>query len=425
MKIIYLVLDGAAGDPSLGETAYMVAEKPNLDGLAKRGVCGMVYTVGKGVAPESDAAVLSILGYDPDKDYTGRGPLEALGLGMNLIEGKEIAFRGNFATVDPETGRLIDRRVGRSLTSQEASILASHLNGMLLDGGEGYVRVKSSIGHRISVIIGHRRKKLSDNVGNTDPAYDRKGRISVSLKSYKPYIRKCYPLDTTEESFTTCRLVDEFTQKAREVLSNHPVNRERISKGLLPANAVLLRDAGGSVPKLEPLEKIYRGLKFKALVEMPVEAGIARASGMRIIEIPPPTGNLKEDYSLRAEKVIGELEENTLIYAHLKGPDEPGHDGDLDRKKRAIEMIDRHFVSRVMEILDDETGIIVTSDHATPWQLKSHSDAPVPLLVYIRGLEPDSTEAFNEIECMKGKLGLLPSGRNILPVSLRALGWKV
>jgi 2,3-bisphosphoglycerate-independent phosphoglycerate mutase len=423
MKIIYLVLDGAAGDPALGTTAYMASKKPFLDNIARKGVCGMAYTVRKGVAPESDVAVLSILGYDPEKDHPGRGPLEALGLGMELKEGYEIAFRGNFATVNPDTLEVIDRRAGRTLGSDEAHILAKDLDGLGLDGGRGYARVKASIGHRVSVIIGHKEEKLSDNVGNTDPAYKRVGRISVSLKEYPRRILECKPLEQTRAAEKTCNLVDEFTAKSIQILREHEVNRKRLERGLLPANAILLRDAGGKKPVLTPISKKYKGLRFKALVEMPVEAGISRAAGMEIISLPAPTGDYEREYAIRAEKTLEALDDNTVVYAHLKGPDEPGHDGSLERKKEAIEKIDKYYMPRIYEWLErGEGGIIITSDHATPWQIRSHSDAPVPVVVYKKGIEPDSSQALNEIECTRGSLGTLETGNLILRKALEVLG---
>ncbi len=422
MKVIYLVLDGAAGDPALGPTAYMVAEKPGLDYLARMGVCGMAYPIRKGIAPESDAAVLSILGYDPDKYYTGRGPLEALGVEMALKEGWEVAFRGNFATVDPVSLEIVDRRAGRDLSDAEAKELALSLDGMELQGGEGYARVKQTVKYRLVVIVGHKSKRLSDAVGNTDPAYQRRGRVSVALKEYPRRIVECIPLEDTEEAKLTAMLVNEFTTKSIEILKNHPVNIERKRRGKLPANAVLLRDAGGRMPRLPPISSLY-GLSFTALVEMPVEAGIARAAGMRVVKLPLPTGNPSSDYELRAKKTIEALEEADAVYVHLKGPDEPGHDGDLEAKKRAIENIDRFYLSRIMNLLESgEAGIIVTSDHATPWQLKAHSSAPVPVLVYAKGVKPDGVHAFNEVECKKGRLGIIEKGCEILGKALKVMG---
>jgi 2,3-bisphosphoglycerate-independent phosphoglycerate mutase len=229
-KLIFLVLDGAADSISQHEpTALEAAEKPALDSLAKHAICGLQYPVAPGVAPESDVAVLSLLGYEPEKYYTGRGPLEALGAGLTIREGHEVAFRGNFATIDEATRRIIDRRVGRSLSTQEARELAKALDGMRL-GDDGYARVRATVGHRVAVIIGSESKRLSDEVDNIDPAYVRRGLVSVAVPNPDMRLRKCRPLRDTPEARETCRLVDEFVERSIEVLSRHPVNIEREKK---------------------------------------------------------------------------------------------------------------------------------------------------------------------------------------------------
>jgi len=421
MKLIYLVLDGAAGDPSLGKTAYMVAEKPNLDRIAKKSKCGLMYTIGKGIPPESDAAVLSLLGYDPEKYYPGRGPIEALGVGLSIIEGKEVAFRGNFATIDPNSYAIIDRRAGRVLSAEEGKELAAALDGMRLKNG--YVRVKHTVGHRVVVVIGSDAQMLGDEVGNTDPGYLRKGKISISLKSFESKIAPCTPLTDREEDRRTCELVNEFTRRAVEILDPHPVNLKRKERGLPPANAVLLRDAGGKRPDLPKISSRFGKLRFTSLVEMPVEIGISRASGMDVVELPPPEGkDRKREYEFRAEKTLEALERSDVVYIHLKGPDEPGHDGNLELKASIIEDIDKYYLGRVLERVEaDEIAMLITSDHATPCQLKAHSDAPVPFLVYYPNVISDRISSFNEIECRRGSYGIIEKGYYLLPMVLKEI----
>ncbi len=382
VRLLYLVLDGAADRPVNGkETPLAAADKPGLDTLARNALCGIMWTIGKGIAPESDAAVMSLLGYDPEKYYTGRGPLEALGAGLSFREGKEVAFRANFATIDEKTLEIIDRRVGRSLTSSEAKELAKALDGIkLLE--DGYARVRATVGHRAVVVIGSHSHRLSAMVSNTDPAYERKGLVSVAVPNPSRKIRKCRPLEDSMEARITCRLVDEFTIKSIEILSRHPVNTRREKEGKLKANVVLLRDAGDKLPKLEPIASRYGFSSAAAIVEMPVERGIALAAGMKIYEVPPPTGNLENDLPLRLEETLKALNENDLVYVHLKGPDEPGHDGDFERKKKSIELIDKYFVTPLIESVDlSNVAILVTSDHATPWSAKTHTDDPVPFML--------------------------------------------
>ncbi len=197
-RLLYLVLDGMADRLDDPVTTLEKAVKPGLDEIARRGVCGAMYTVEKGVAPESDEAVISIIGYNPHEVYTGRGPIEAIGAGMSLKEGYEIAFRANFATVDPETRRLIDRRVGRNLLTEEARELAKALDGMELGIYDGYARVKATVGHRAVVIIGSRTHRLSPYVSNSDPAYARKGLLSVAVRDFEPVLKYIEPLEDTE-----------------------------------------------------------------------------------------------------------------------------------------------------------------------------------------------------------------------------------
>lgn len=421
LKLIYLVLDGAAGDPSLGTTAYLSASKPNLDYLARNGRCGLVYTIGQGIPPESDAAVLSLLSYDPEIDYPGRGPIEALGVGLSLEEGKEVAFRGNFATVDPILKVILDRRAGRVFTPYEAKELARAIDGMKLR--EGYVRVKESVGHRVVVVIGSEKHKLGDQVGNTDPGYLRKGKISVSASKFDNRVSPCIPMTSREEDKITCELVNEFTERAIGVLDRHPINLMRKSQGLPPANAILLRDGGGRNPNLKALSSKFTGLSFTALVEMPVEIGIARAARMNVEVLPPPGSSRRdEEYRLRAEKTINAIERSDVVYVHLKGPDEPGHDGNLKLKAKIIEEIDKFFIKELLERISwSNTAVLVTSDHATPCQLKSHSDAPVPFLLYHLDIKPDRLKSFDEVECRKGSFGVIEKGSQLLPMILKEL----
>ena len=386
-RLILLILDGAADRPDNGETPLSSASTPGLDTLARHAICGVHYPVGRGVAPESDLATLSILGYNPEEFYTGRGPLEALGIGLEIREGYEVAFRANFATIDPSTRRIIDRRVGRSLTSSEARELAKALDGMAL-GSTGYARVRATIGHRAVVIIGDREHRLSAMVSNIDPAYERRGLISVAVRNPEMVLPRCRPLVPDREAERTCELVDEFIEKAIEILDKHPINLERAKRGLLKANAILLRDAGEKLPRLPPVTSILGLSPAAAIAEMPVEIGIAIAAGMKYYSVPPPTGDHEKDLPIRLEATLKAYRDgHRFIYVHLKGPDEPGHDGDFEGKKRAIELIDKLFVQPLIELIDlNETAIIVTSDHATPWRVKAHTDDPVPWMASWKGL---------------------------------------
>ncbi len=413
-RLLYLVLDGMADRLDDPETTLEKAYKPGLDYIAKNSVCGVMYPIGKGVAPESDAAVISILGYEPHKYYTGRGPIEALGANMPFKEGWEVVFRSNFATVEPGTRRLIDRRVGRSLSTEEARELAKAVDDLELGLYDGYARVKATIGHRAVVVIGSRRYRLSPMVDNSDPAYRRKGLISVAVDKPEPYIRRVEPLEDTLEARIASELANKFIEKSIEILDKHPVNRVRREKGLLPANAILLRDAGNKIPRATPLLEKY-GLKFALLAEMPVELGIGRAFGAYVCELPPPTDNPASDYRIRLEHTLLMLKRYHIVYVHLKGPDEPGHDGDYELKKRRIEEIDKYFVRPLLEWMPEDLAILVTADHATPPSVKAHTDDPVPVALMAPNIKPDQVGVFTEKACMNGELGVIEHGWMLLP----------
>ncbi len=421
-KLLYLVLDGAPDRLVDEVTSLEKAYKPGLDSLAKKAKGGVVYTIAKGIAPESDAAVLSILGYDPYRDYTGRGPLEALGAGVKIKEGYEVAFRANFATVDKNTLRIIDRRCGRDLTSDEANELAKAVDNLDLGIYDGYARVVATVGHRAIVVIGSKTYKLSDNVENTDPAYKRHGKLSVAVKDFEMKIAVCKPLDDTFEAKITAELVNTFTRKVIEILDDHPVNRERVKKGKLKANAILMRDAGIRFPRVENINKKFNR-KFASIVEMPVERGIALLLGMYDEKVPPPSEDKKADYELRLDKTLKLLKDYDVVYVHLKGPDEPGHDGKFEGKVKSIELIDKYYVQPLIKNIDlREVAILVTSDHATPWILKAHSDDPVPFMIVTEGFKPDNLNRFTEKECYnKGGLGIIEHGWLLLPKVLELI----
>ena len=416
MKLAYIILDGAPDGFDRMDTALELADKPNLDELASRGRCGLSYIIGRGIAPESDAAVLSLLGYDPRKYYTGRGPLEALGAGLNLPDGG-VALRANYATVDPETLRILDRRVGRSLTSREARMLAESIDGMELDGGRAIARFKATIGHRGVLVLRHMEYRLSGAVSNTDPAYERRGQISIALEEYEPVVKKATPLDYSTEARVTAMLVNEFTLKAIEVLDSHEVNAERRSRGLPPGNAILLRDAGDRLPPVEPINVRFN-LEFSSIVEMVVERGIARALNMHDIPVEVEGRSRRDILMEEAHKTMEALSKYDAVYIHLKGPDEPGHDGDLEGKIKAIEDIDKYYIGRILDSIDiSETLIVVASDHSTPWYRRAHSSDPVPVMISHPTLKGPGK--FSEHKCRNGDLGIIDGGYNILPLAIK------
>jgi len=423
LKLIYVVIDGM-GDLPIGElgdrTTLEAAQTPNMDMLAKSGRTGMMYTVGKGIAPESDVAVISILGYDPFRHHAARGPIEAIGAGLEVRDG-DLALRCNFATIDQD-GRIIDRRVGRSLTTEEAWVLAEAVNREVeLDRYPVDFEFRSTFGHRGALVIKSKNNPLSGEITNTDPAYERVAGLGVVKREVEMVLQKARPMEDTEEAKISAELVNEFVQKSHIVLERHEINTRRVAEGKLSGNLLLTRDAGSKLPDFPNINDKY-GVKFACFVDMPVERGIARLAGMHVVELPPPSGNLESDYSLRADKLLGSLPYYDGFYIHIKGPDEPGHDGDFHLKTSIIEAVDKHLFGNLLPNIDlNECIVCVTADHSTPCKLKAHSDDPVPLLISGDKVPGDDVDRFSEKDCRGGSIGTLSRGTLLMPILMRLL----
>jgi 2,3-bisphosphoglycerate-independent phosphoglycerate mutase len=420
-KILYVVLDGLGDRPVEalgGQTPLEAAEAPFMDALARRGQTGLMDSIGPGVAPESDAAVMSILGYEVERFYTGRGPLESFGAGLEVRDG-DLAWRANFATVD-EAWQIADRRVGRNLSDPEARELAEAVQREVELPGAGF-EFRHTLGHRACLVIRSQDGRLSGQVDNCDPAYQRHGVFSVALAEPGKQVLEAKPLDGSSEARRGAELTNEFMRASHEVLDRHPVNRRRKQEGKMPGNMILLRDAGDRLPALESFQERF-GLRFGSLVEMPVEIGIAELTGMGQIQVMSTAEEPERGYQDWSAKTLSGLQQYDGLYVHLKGPDVPGHDGDAEGKRRNIEQIDRYYFGPLMKHLNAQDFIVaVTADHSTPVALRAHSEDPVPLLVAGGRLEPEGAERFGERECAQGQLGRL-RGPELMPRLVQAAG---
>lgn len=409
-KILYIVLDGLGDLPieALGnKTPLEAAVTPEMDRLAQSGKTGMIYPVEKGIAPESDIAVISLLGYDAHKYYTGRGPLESFAEGLEVNDG-DLALRVNFATAGDDAVIIKDRRVGRNLTTQEATGLSKEINSKVTLSS-GTFEFRNTIGHRGILVIRGMRSGLSGWVTNTDPAYDREGVFGIAKEKFELKVAKSQAMpgfENNNEAIEGAKLLNEFTQKSHKVLQESAINKKRIAAGKLPANIILSRDAGDHLPKFPKISEEFGGLKIGSFVEMPVEKGIALLTGMEVVDVPSRTGDLEVDYGVWAKIASKQIKEFDALYIHIKGPDEPGHDGDYKAKKDNIEAIDKYFFAPLLSRIDLKNVIIaVTADHSTPCNLKAHSADPVPFLVYGEGIEPDGSMSFSEKSARLGSLG--------------------
>lgn len=418
-KVIYVVLDGLGDDPlpQLGDrTPLEAATTPNLDALATRGANGLVYTVGKGIAPESDIAVFSVLGYDPRVHHAGRGPMEGLGSGMEILDG-DLVYRINFATVADDMVEITDRRVGRNLTSAESQALAAEANEKIrLDGVDCYLL--ATVEHRGVLRI--RRTDggtLSAEVTNTDPAYDRIGSLGVAKMQFEDKVETCLPLpgfEDDERAITAARLTNEYLAASFAVMNASETNQARRAAGKMPGNFILTRDGGDHLPHPPSFEERF-GARWACFVEMPVERGISMVLGMGQIEVPMMTGSFEQQYSIWAKQALASIQEYDGLYIHIKGPDVPAHDGRAQDKLENIEAIDAHFFGNLLPHLSDDVIVAVTADHATSCARKSHTDEPVPLVIVGPGVERDSVTTFGERAAAEGSIGTI-QGLDIMPM---------
>ena len=414
--ILFVVLDGVGDRPTPGygnKTPLEVALTANLDKLAAKGSTGIVYTVKRGVAPESDAGVFSLLGYDPTRLELSRGVVEAIGSGIEFNTG-DLALRCNFATA--KGGQIVDRRAGRNVSREEAAQLVEAVNTnaklkSLID-----FELKSTIGHRCALVFRGRGTRLSAAISNLDPAYERKGKITIAKAGVKlpAPIPKCVPLNKTRVARDTADMVNQFVALVNSLLENQKVNVNRAARGDQPANFLLMRDAGTKTPNVRTFNQKF-GFRGVAVADMPVELGIAKVIGIDT-RIFPPDRSL-EGYSKRAMEALRLMDDYDFVYVHLKGPDEPGHDGDFEGKKKAIEDIDAGFFSTLGDL--SSSFLCVTADHSTPCLAKGHTDDPVPMLISGPGVHSDGSMRFTEAYAKKGKFGTIKHGYEIMRILRR------
>ena len=404
---LLVVLDGAGDlpNPDLGgKTPLEAASMPNLKAIMSECASGTLYPIGKGIAPESDAAVMSLLGYDVKKEYTGRGPLEAYGAGINV--GKDsLALRCNFATVDGNRN-IVDRRAGRNVTQEDAKALEGVINRIRVPGAR--LTFRATVGHRGVLLLEPDGAPLSGNVSNADIGYVRSGSLSVATESASTMLPQVEPLDGSAEAARTAKLLNSLMDSIILALSNAETNRRREAEGKLPANVLLMRDAGVGLPEVDTFEERF-GVRSAFIADMPVERGIAKLAGMCELSIEPGLPNGVK-YTKMADMVNKNYRDFGFMYVHIKGPDEPGHDGDARRKTQILEEIDRVFFKDI-ERLAGKITICVTADHSTPCIMKGHSADPVP--VAIRSTDhaknKDHTR-FSERGVRAGSLGTIIGG---------------
>ncbi|MBB5253053.1 2,3-bisphosphoglycerate-independent phosphoglycerate mutase [Sulfurisphaera ohwakuensis] len=386
-KILFFIADGLGDRPVRklqGKTPLEYVDKPNIRELLKNSIVGLMDPISPGVVPGSDTSHLSMFGLDPHKYYRGRGAFEAIGAGARL-KASDVAFRGNFATVNNEF-IVVDRRAGRKI--EEADDLVKELNEKIgeIDGVK--VRFYHGTEHRVAVVLSG--KGLTDKVSDTDPH-------EVNKK-----VLESKPLDNSPESQFTASIVNKLTHKIYEVLNSSEINKMRVSKGELPANIILLRGAAEFVEL--PQFESYTKLKAAAVSATALIKGICEQIGMRVVTPPGATGGLDTNYLGKADAAIELLKEYDFVFLHLKATDAASHDGNIDGKVYAINKMDE-MIGRILDKFGSELVIAISGDHATPVEVKEHTGDPVPFLLYVPySIINDVVNDFNEREVRRGSL---------------------
>ncbi len=393
MKYVVLIIDGAAGwglERHGGRTCLELARTPNLDAMAKEGVVGLVRTVPEGMEPSSACACMSVLGYDPRIYYRGRSAIEAVSLGIP-IAGDEVVFRCNLVTV--QDGRMRSYSAGH-ISSDEARLLISALNDRL---GSDEVRFYPGVRYRhICKIKGHPEALLAECTPPHDipdqpvAGYLPKGRGSGFLR--------------------------ELMMRSRAVLEEHEVNRRRQARGEPPATMVWLFWGAGQIPEMPPFRQVY-GLKAALTSGVDLLRGLAKMAGMTVLDIPGVTDGLDNDYAGQLEGALKALEGHDLVAVHVEAPDEAAHVGSVEEKVKAIERVDGEMVARLRRG-NGPLRVLVLPDHPTPIQLRTHTDEPVPFVLWGDGFASSGAVRFTEAEA--GRTGIfLGEGYNIMAKLLR------
>jgi 2,3-bisphosphoglycerate-independent phosphoglycerate mutase len=378
MKCLLVICDGMADRPlkSLGgKTPLEKAKTPNLDALSKSGINGIVDTIAPGIRPGSDTAHLSILGYDPLKAYTGRGPFEAAGAGIEVKAG-EVAFRTNFATVD-EAGVVLDRRAGR--ISEGTAELAKAINNIQIPGLN--FRFQVSTGHRGALVLSG--AEFGEGVTESDPHKEGINALKVEA------------LDDSGPSKRTAEALNSFIMESHKVLESHPINLKRIEDKKNPANTLLLRGAG-KAPSLIPFREKY-GLRGGVISTVALVRGVGSFCGLDVLGAEPSSTT-----NSLGKMALDSMADYDFVMLNIKKADDASHDGDTQRKIETIEEIDSLIAG--FHDLTRENYLALLSDHTSTISRKDHSGDPVPLIIAGPEVRTDEVVTFSERSAASGGL---------------------
>lgn len=379
MKYVVVLYDGMADYPVPaldGKTPMEVAKKPNMDFLASKGEVGLVRTVAKGLKPGSDVANMSVMGFDPMKYYTGRSPLEAASIGIDMSP-SDVSLRANLVTLSqddlPYEQKTIEDYCADDISTEEASVLIEEVQKQL--GTDEFTFYKG-VSYRHCLIW----KNGTTELGKMTPPHDITGKVITEY------------LSTSENA----KPLIEMMKKSYYILKDHPINLERIKNGKRPANSIWLWGEGKR-PALAPFEKIF-GIKGSVVSAVDLIKGIGGCAEMEVADVDGATGYIDTNFEGKAKAGLELLERNDLVYIHFEAPDECGHRNEPENKVRAIEMIDERVLPILFDGLKkyDDYKIMILPDHPTPIVTRTHASDPVPYLIYHKNDEKNGVSSINE-----------------------------
>ncbi len=407
MKHIIILGDGMADLPVErlgGKTLLQYAHIPMMDFLAREGRCGRLITVPEGFPPGSEVANTAILGYDLNKVYEGRGPLEAASIGYEMAD-DDFAIRCNIITLD--NGKIITHN-GGNLETQDADVLISYLNDTLakpINEREGVERVKfiTGIQYRHLLVIKGGNKHIICAPPHDHPNEEwRPLLVQPEQKSVDD------PSRLTPQQ--TADLINELILKSQELLAQHPFNIERAKRGERQANSIWPW-SGGYRPSMQTLMEQYPQVKSGSVISaVDLIRGIGHYAGLKIVEVEGATGLADTNYEGKAQAAIEALRHDDFVFVHVEASDEAGHDGDLELKLKTIEYLDQRLIVPIYHEVrqwEEPVCIAVLPDHLTPVEMRIHVGQPVPFLIWHRGIQPDEVQQYDEVSCVSGSYGLL------------------
>lgn len=394
MKHIIILGDGMA-DHAVerlgGKTLLEYANTPNMDNLARIGRAGRLATVPDGFLPGSEVANATILGYDMNKVYEGRGPLEAASIGYEMEPG-DLALRCNIICL--ENGKIKNHHGGH-LTTDESTELIDLLNERL---GSDRVRFVKGIQYRHLLIIKGGNKYINCAPPHDHPNEEWRKLLIRPEKGHE------------HEALDTATLLNELIIKSQDVLYNAPLNVKRRAEGKDEANSIWPW-GGGYRPQMKTLSEMYPQIKLGDVISaVDLIRGIGHYAGLHNIIVPGATGLADTNYEGKTQAAIEALRKDDFVFLHIEASDEAGHDGDLELKLRTIENLDRRVVGPIFEEVskwDEPVAIAVMPDHPTPVEIRTHVKEPVPFIVWYPGISPDSVQTYNEVSCVSGSYGML------------------